>query len=121
MSDWQSEYIPDSDHLFMRVPIRTFARDGVLSAGAFKNHGEGMSTDWDKYATAAATRARGRMPPEEYWVVGMNVGAVREVPGQTVHHPPLPDNRAHTDVRGEKDEEVRVKLRRLSLVVIPPP
>ena len=121
MSDWQIEDIPDSDHLFMRVHAASFARDGRVSAGAFKNHGGGMSTDWDKYSTAAETRARGRKPPEEYWVVSMNVGEVRQVPGQTVDHSPLPDNRAHTDVRGEKDEEVRIKLRRLSLVVIPPP
>lgn len=121
MSDWETENIPDSDHLFMRVHTWTFARDGILSAGAFKNHGGGMSTDWEKYSTAEETRARGKKPPEEYWVVKMNVGEVREVPGQTVEHSPLPENRAHTDVIGEKDEEVRIKLRRLSLVVIPPP
>ena len=120
MPDWQAEDIPDRDHLFMRVHIRTFARGGILSAGAFKNHGRGMSTDWDKYSTAVETRARGPNPPDEYWVVRMNVGEVRGVPGQTVEHSPLPENRAHTDVIGEKDEEARVKLRRLSVRVIPP-
>ena len=120
MPDFQSECIPDSDFLLMRIHARTFARDGVLSAGAFKNHGSGMSTDWEKYSTAEETRARGPKPPEEYWVVRMNVGKVKEVPGQMVDHSPLPENRTHTDVKGEKDEEVRVLLRRLSLRVIPP-
>ncbi len=118
MGQWRSENIPDSDHLFMRIHVPTFGQRTV-SVGAFKNHGGGMSTDWEKYSTAAETRSRGKKPREEYWVVSMNVGEVRGLPGQTVEHLPLPNNRAHTDVKGEKDEEVRVRLRRLSRIVIP--
>ena len=49
----------------------------------------------------------------------MEVGEVRGIPGQSVDHSPLAENRAHTDVRGEKNEEVRLLLRRAAAVVVP--
>jgi hypothetical protein len=79
-----------------------------------------MSTDWGKYATPEETRVCARTDPDKYAVLQMNVGAVRSVPGQTVEHTPdeANNNRAHTDVVGEKDEEARVKLRRIASVVL---
>ena len=47
--DWRPEQIPDEHVLFMRVH-ELWRRDGFVSAGAFKNHGDGMSTDWERYA-----------------------------------------------------------------------
>jgi hypothetical protein len=104
----------------MRVHIRTFANNAKLSTGAYKNHNLGMSTDWEKYSTPGQTQQRGRKAAPEYGVVAMFVAEVRLVPGQTVEHEPEPENRAHTEVVGEKDEEVRVLLRRCSTWVIPP-
>lgn len=91
--------------------------DGTLATGAFQNRGGAMSTDWSKYATPEETRQRRRTPADNA-VVSMNVGKVRAVPGQSVTHTPLPENRAHTDVLGEKDEEARVLLRRASTIVL---
>lgn len=97
-----------------------FRDDGGFAPGAFRNQGEGMSTDWEKYATRRETRERAPKP-ELNAVVQLQVGRVREVPGQEVEHTPDVErrNRAHTDVFGEKDEEARTLLRRIAKVVIP--
>ena len=92
--------------------------DGDVSPAAFKNHGNGMSTDWSRYSTPEQTRDR-RRKPRENLVVQMEVERVREIPGQSVEHSPLPENRAHTDVLGEKDPEARVMLRRAATIVVP--
>lgn len=44
---WPSADIPDRDLLYMRVH-RNNIQDGVLTAGSFKRHGDGLSTDWAK-------------------------------------------------------------------------
>ena len=112
MIPWPIESIPNEDSLFMRVHRTWFTPDGSIIPRAFQNHGGGMSTDWSRFSTA--TETRGRKSPIDNAVVSMEVGLVRAVPGQTVEHTPLADNRAHTDVRGEKDEEARVLLRRVA-------
>lgn len=88
-------------------------REGTLHVGAFRNRrgpdgeGEGMSTDWSKYATPEETKRQARVP-EQNGVIEMVVGDVREIPEQVVQHAPvqdmpdLQDNRAHTDVKGPK-------------------
>ena len=118
VSHWRPERIPEKHPLFMRVH-ELWRRNGVVSPGAFKNHGDGMSTDWARYATPRQTRARAREPGKNA-VVSLIVGEVSEVPGQRVEHTPDIErrNRSHTDVFGEKDEEVRVKLRRIASIVI---
>ena len=85
-----------------------------------KTPGSGMSTDWEKYATAEQTRHRGRQPAENYAVIELVAGEVRGVPEQTVVHTPNRelDNRAHTDVFGEKTPEVRLKLMALYRMTI---
>ena len=72
-----------------------------------------MSTDWEKYASAVDTRNRGRRPAEN-GVLSLPVGGVRSL-AQTVEHAPTEANRAHTEVIGEKSDEVRVKLRRIAV------
>ena len=103
----------------MRVHKNWRKSDGTAAASAFRNHGEGMSTDWEKYATPRDTRRRARQP-EFNAVVSLHVGSVRQLPEQQVEHTPdvERDNRAHTDVYGKKDEEVRIKLRRIAEIVI---
>lgn len=118
--DWQPEQIPNQDHLFMRVHKTWRKADGSLALSAFKDHGGGMSTDWQKYATPQETRRRAKQPADNA-VVTLHVGSVRQLPEQQVEHTPdiERNNRAHTDVFGKKDEEVRMKLRRIAEVVIP--
>lgn len=79
-----------------------------------------MSTDWEKYATPEETRARGRNPLQQA-VVEFLAGEVRNLSGQTVEHKPDDDNRAHTEVVGEKNEKVRLKFTRICTWAIPPP
>lgn len=102
MSEYPAEAIPDQDNLYLRVHRNHFLRGEILSP-AFKGHPPGaLSTNWCKYSTPKEARAQGRQPPENYGVVGLRVGAVRKIPQQVVLHSPLPENRAHTDVRGPK-------------------
>ena len=116
--EWPSEEIPDSDQLFMRVH-EMWRRGESVSPGAFQNHNGAMSVDWERYAEPYETRRRAQAP-EKNAVVSLRVGKVRSVPGQVVQHTPDIDrkNRAHTDVAGDKDEEVRIQLRRCAGVVI---
>jgi hypothetical protein len=48
----------------------------------------------------------------------MVVGEIRGIPGLTVEHSPLPENRSHTDVFGNKDPEIRLRLLRTCLWMI---
>lgn len=90
-----------------------------------------MSTDWDKYSTPQETQQQARTPTDN-GVISLPVGPVRLEAAQQVEHTPLvvtaPDpsrswlrsNRAHTDVIGKKDNEVRLKLRRMCRVELLP-
>jgi hypothetical protein len=109
---WEKEHVPDGDHLFMRAH-RTFIRNGVLTHGVFKDHGGGMSTDWERYSTPAETRARAAKPAEN-GIIMMVAGSVRSIDRLIVEHTPKDTNRSHTDVIGEKTTEVRFKLQRIA-------
>lgn len=118
---WEPELIPDPDRLFMRVQ-KTFVRNGEVIPGVFRDQGDGMSTDWEKYSTAEQARGRARVPADNA-IVALVVGDVRSVPLSVDHTPDEAlKNRAHTDVRGEKSPEVRLKLLRLRQPgwVVPP-
>jgi hypothetical protein len=114
---WPQENIPDSAAVFMRVH-RTYCLEGALIPGVFRDHEGGMSVDWDRYASAEETRQRARRP-DDNGVIALGVGAVRSVEGLSVAHGPIPANRAHSQVLGEKDEERRLKLSRLYTWKIP--
>lgn len=114
MSDetWPSEPIPDGDHLYVFVHAQ-WIKHGRIVPFFFQNRPDertgAMSTDWSKYSTPEATRQRARKPHLN--AVGrLLVGQVRAIPLQDIvhtpiqNHPTLPDNRAHTDVRGPKQE-----------------
>lgn len=130
---WPTEDIPNSDLLFMRVHKALITPDGNISASVFVNHGDpsnpderaGMSTDWQKHSTPEECRARARdnrKDPNNYAVISLNVGAVRNIEGQTVEHTPIYkppiENRAHTDVFGEKDVEARLQLKMIAEQVL---
>jgi hypothetical protein len=108
MSDaWPIEVIPDEDRLFMRVHRNRIQND-LPDAGLFQNHGEGgdagTSTDWSRYSEPEDTirRKLAEAPTWRGGVIQMAAGVVRNSPKQTVEHAPLPDNRAHTNVKGPK-------------------
>lgn len=79
-----------------------------------------MSTDWSKYSTPGEAQQRARVP-EDNGVVSLSVAAVREEAMQRVQHSPLEDNRAHTDVIGDKGKGTRARLmlRRIARWEIP--
>lgn len=122
VSSWSREKIPDENYLWMRVHKEQLP-NGDIAPGAFKNRPttkDGMSTDWEKYANPEDTRSRARNPKDNA-VIGLRVGEIRKIPEQTVVHTPdlITPNRAHTDVFGKKNPEVRVKLIRASKIAIP--
>lgn len=119
MSGWEVEVIPDSGTLFLRVHKVHVREDDSIAAGAFADHGGGMSVDWAKYATPHDTRSHPTKGPGNYGAVSMNAGHVRSIDAlKVIHepikdHPTLPDNRAHSEVIGDKTNEVRMKLGRI--------
>lgn len=116
---WAKETIADAHHLYRRVHRKLVNATGGIRAGAFTDHVGAMSTDWDKYSSPEETRSRvSGIASGEFAVVALPVGGVRGL-GQVVEHDPLPDNRAHANVFGEKDAEVRLKLTRICQIVIP--
>ena len=117
---WPIEAIPDGDDIYMRIHLRSWVSpSGRLSSAAFQNRGSGMSVEWAKYATPEQTRSRSdRHPPTAYGIVAMVTGVVRAIPGQRVEHEPLPENQAHSEVFGEKDEEARMGLLRAARRVL---
>jgi hypothetical protein len=112
------EEIPDRDKLYCRIHKQCF-RNNEIIPGAIINRGTGMSTDWSKYSTSRETKQRANRFPENNAVVSMIAGEVRQLPGQQVVHDPLEENRAHTEVRGEKSTEVRVRFLRILQWEIP--
>jgi len=116
-SPWAIEPIPNEDLLYMRVH-KSYYRNGELLPIAFRDHERGMSTDWSKYAHPEETRSRAR-DPSKNGVISMVVEQVRAIEGLAVQHAPLPENRAHANVNGEKTMEVRAQLFLISRTEIP--
>lgn len=116
--DWAKEDIPDGDLLYMRVH-KNFVRDGELQPGVFRDIGDGMSVNWQKYCPTAADARRLAKKPEDNGVISLSsAGAVRGIatePPLRVEHTPdfeKPD-RSHSEVFGEKTSAVRLALLRL--------
>jgi hypothetical protein len=126
---WEKEHIPDDALLFMRVHKNQLDPNGEPIPGAFKNRPkstDGMSTDWNEYSSAKECRLRARTP-EDNAILQLRVGDVRQISLQTVEHTPIYNstaatppilNRAHTDVFGEKNTEVRLHFIRIYRMVI---
>lgn len=88
--------------------------------GFFKNvpPDGGMSCDWEQYSTAEETRKRAKKPSET-GVISMIAGEIGAVPNQRLEHEPIPENRSHSEVFGEKTPEVRLKFKRICAWVLP--
>ena len=106
---------------------RVYFREGKLQPDVFKEQGDGMSVDWDKYSTAKETKKRARKNPQDNAVVRKCAGRIREIASLRVEHQPdrVRQNRPHSNVLGLPARntpdlvEVRVKLRRISTIVLP--
>jgi hypothetical protein len=96
----------------MRVH-RNLVPDGEAEPGVFRDHGNGMSSDWEKYSTPQQTRARAR-EPQENGVISLLTEEVRAIPGLTTLHSPSRKNRAHAEVVGRKTPRIRVLLSRIA-------
>ena len=97
------DQVPDEAILYHRVHVNFVKHSGGhLRPNCFSDKkGVGLSTDWDKYSTAAQTRLRpGPEKAVNYGIVGFNAGAVRHIQQLTVAHSPTEDNDAHTDIFG---------------------
>ncbi len=120
---WDIEDIPNTEFLYMRINI-VWMENGEPTPAAFRvRKGDvGMSTDWARYSTPEQTRDRAKKNPNDNAIIAMEVGAVREIPGQTVRHDPIDEeqekNRAHTLVIGEKTTEVRAKFLKIYRMIL---
>jgi hypothetical protein len=110
---WPQEQIPDSDDVFMRVH-ESFVKNGEYQPGVFRDHEGGMSTNWQKYCPTAEDSRQKASTPANYGVLQMNVSDIRRGP-EIVTHTPLPNDRSHTDVIGNKKLTAeRFRLHKLS-------
>jgi hypothetical protein len=100
VGNWPIEVIPNDDRLFLRVHIALLPSK-VLHPGIFREQGEGMSTDWEKYSTAEEARRRAR-DPSKNGIVALVAGVVRSIDDLEVRHAPdyARRNRAHSLVLG---------------------
>jgi hypothetical protein len=109
---WEIEQIPDDDLLHYRVQ-KAWIVDGSVIPGAFRDREGAMSVDWNKYSTPAESRNRAKKPNDNA-IVSFVASDLRKMAKQTVSHSPNQplNNRAHSDVIGEKDEEARLIMSR---------
>ena len=126
VAPWPKEEIPDKDYLFQRVHKNHIVQGTLAVSMVFKNYGEGMSTEWSHYSSAQKTKNRVAKlsppkDPKNYGVINLKVKEVRKISGQTVVHTPLKENRAHTDIKGEKTEKAKVLFSRIYDWSIKPP
>lgn len=104
---WQSEYIPDEDSVFYRVPVGHLKANRLPHPGVFKENKGSMSVDWEKYSSAAQTRARPGKP-ERFAVLRLSAAAIRAINNLSLVHEPTFEpqanppniNRAHSGVYG---------------------
>lgn len=95
---WESEQIPDPAELYMRVHTGQLP-DGVLHPGVFKEQGDYLSVDWEKYSTKEESRRRAK-EPGKIGIVTLIAGTVRAIEDLRVEHEPIPLNRAHSGIKG---------------------
>src|ERR1051326_2212343 len=110
MTNWPAEEIPNEDTLYLRVH-KNYVQSDELQPAVFRDHGDGMSTHWSRYCLSAMEARPHASSPADNGVVSLSVGGVRAIP-LIVEHTPVadPPDRSHTDVRGSKTAEVRLRL-----------
>ena len=137
LTNWPKENIPDrsssgKDYLLFRRIHKIFIKSNtpdIIAPSAFRDNGEGISTNWSKYATALKTKeGLGIKPIEDYSVVSLIIRKIREkeeLSKLKIEHAPVQQtkntrgNRAHTNIigileYGEMLREAQVHLSRLA-------
>jgi hypothetical protein len=102
VDEWPVEDIPDEDRLFLRVHREQVRpTGGKLHPGVFREHGDSMSVDWERYSRPEESRNRATHP-EHVGIVQLVAGGVRTIDGLSVLHAPdrARNNRAHSGVFG---------------------
>ena len=108
--------------LFKWVPRSRCDDSGRPQPEVYEDSGTGMSTAWDRHCTAEECRALARRPKATS-VVALSVAGVHAIDLATDHAPrPLlgmwigfpRQAQSHTNVLGEKDLEIQMKLWRLA-------
>ena len=97
VADWIEE-IPNQGRLFLRVHINSVP-NRKLHPGIFREQGDAISVDWEKYSTAEETRRRARVP-DQNGIVALMAGDVRSIEPLEVKHEPIRINRAHSGIHG---------------------
>ena len=142
---WENETIPDTDkvYCFIHSIANVNSKTGKPRAAAFYNtpkQGDNLSCDWEKYSTPQETKARiGQQlkvgttefkNPNLFGIVEFIISILRnEEYNQQVNHDPIfnspeiigiPNNRSHSIIIGEKDEEIRLKMVEIANWIIAP-
>jgi hypothetical protein len=142
---WSKEPIPDEDFLFCFIHRANidYKRGEIPRAAAFQNtpkERDNLSSDWSKYSSPEETKQRiGQQfkfestefkNANDYGILRFDVSKLRDDElKQVVNHDPIfnepeiigvPNNRAHAVIIGEKDEEVRLKMRDCSVWLLKP-
>lgn len=119
--NWPKEHIPDEDQVYRRAHSNFCLPDGTPGPGIIEKK-KPNSVDWSKYSTPEESHKRAT-EPQKNAVVGFIAGEVRKMQSLTVEHTPEPieNNRAHSEINGVKDSEMRLKLLRICRLIIPLP
>ena len=102
--------IPNSSNIYRRVLRENQIIDDKPGPKVFQNtpNMNSFSAEWDEYSTPLDTQNNHkskRYKTEDFAVVSLNVGCVRNIKDQDVIHTPT-NNQAHCRVEGEKDLEI---------------
>lgn len=132
--DWEVEKIPGSANLFLRVHSyewnhkRGAAHPGAFSPKPKSDPNASLSVNWDKYiCPRCTTKVDAPQHHSVYGVLALRVADVTDesLPRLEVKHSPTKfTNRAHSSIlgiQGPDRTEARLKLSRLSTVVIEVP
>ncbi len=126
--------IPDEDRLFRRIPLNTYRQlmksmheyyNQLIPPNLFalRENQEGLSVEWEKYATPEETQARFGNP-KNFGVFSMETGQVRKIKPLKVKWTPNDITLAHSEITGipnfgELKTTIRQELSRISKMIIP--
>lgn len=107
---FSEEKIPNTSNVYHRVLRKSQILDDEPAPIVFHNSKttNSFSADWDKYSTPQDTQKNHQAKyykTEDFAVISMNVGNIREIKNQDVLHTPYIEQ-AHCSVEGEKNEEI---------------
>ncbi|MFC1478877.1 hypothetical protein ACFL57_05415 [Candidatus Margulisiibacteriota bacterium] len=112
------ETIPDKATLYRNIPPKHILTDDKIMPISFSRYD--MSTDWDEHSTPEESLQRHDIKYQG-GIVGLGVSDIKsKIQNQIIKHTPSRRNPAHTDVLGEKDNEIRLAFCRIAKWIIEP-